>query len=137
MNSKVSNAIIAGVVGTALMTMVMFAAPMMGLPKMSAPDMLAGMMGVPVIVGWLMHFMIGVIFALVYSYFFTASVRISNIYVKGALFGVAVFVFAQIVMAMASAMSSTSTPEGSMALMMMGSLMGHVIYGVGVSKIVK
>ena len=48
------------------MSMIMFIGPMMGMPKMNAAEMLSGMMRVPVLVGWVMHFMIGLIFALAY-----------------------------------------------------------------------
>jgi len=51
MDSKVSRSILGGVIGTVIMTMIMFVAPMMGMPKMSPPDMLAGMMGMPIMFG--------------------------------------------------------------------------------------
>lgn len=51
MNQKFQQGVIGGLAGTAAMTMIMFIAPYMGLPKMSPPEMLSGMMGVPVLVG--------------------------------------------------------------------------------------
>jgi len=119
------------------MTIVMMIAPMMGMPKMSPPDMLAGMMGMPVIVGWVMHFMIGIIFAFGYTYLFAPKVKINNLFVKGAVFGFVVFIFAQIMMAIMGAMLPMPKMEGSMMLMMIGSIMGHIIYGMAVSKTVK
>lgn len=132
MNSNLSKSIVGGIVGAALMSLVMFIAPMMGMPKMSAPDMLSGMMGMPILVGWLMHFIIGIIFALVYTFLFAPNVQISNIYVKGAVFGIAVFILAQLMMAL----MPMPMQEGSKMLMIMGSLIGHVIFGMGVSKTV-
>ena len=42
-----------------------------------------------------------------------------------------VFVFAQIMMlAMGAMFKSMPSPEGSMALMMLGSVIGHIVYGV-------
>ncbi len=70
MKSKIAQSIIAGLVATAVMTGVGLMGPFMGLPKMNPAEMLSGMMGVPVIVGYLMHFMIGVIFAAAYVYLF-------------------------------------------------------------------
>jgi hypothetical protein len=130
MDSRIIKAIIGGIIGTAVMTMIMFVAPMMGMPKMSPPEMLAGMMGMPVIVGWMMHFMIGVIFALAYVFVFAANIKINNLLLKGAVFGVAVFIFAQIMMAIMGMMFPMSKSEGSMILMMVGSLMGHIIFGM-------
>ncbi len=134
--NNISKSILGGIIGTALMTMVMFIAPMMGMPKMSPPDMLAGMMGMPIIVGWLMHFMIGVIFALAYTNIFASSVKIENIYLKGAVFGLAVFIFAQIAMVVMGAVMPMPKPEGSMMMLLIGSLMGHIVFGMGVSKTV-
>lgn len=132
--NNTSKTILAGVIGTAIMTMVMFIAPMMGMPKMSPPDMLAGMMGMPVAIGWIMHFMIGIIFAFAYSNLFAPKVKIDSIYAKGAIFGFAAFVFAQIAMAMMGAIFPMPPMEGSMMLTMIGSIMGHVIFGMAVSK---
>jgi len=136
MDSKVSRSILGGIVGTVLMTMIMFVAPTMGMPKMSPPDMLAGMMGMPIMFGWIMHFMIGIIFALAYTFLFAPKVKISSICLKGAIFGFVAFIFAQIAMAMMGAMFSMPKPEGSMILMMIGSIMGHILFGIGVSQTV-
>ncbi len=136
MNTKISKSILGGIIGTAVMSLVMFIAPMMGMPKMSPPDMLAGTMGMPIAVGWVMHFMIGIIFAFAYTYLFAPKVKISNLFLKGAVFGFAVFIFAQIMMAVMGAMLPMPKMEGSMIMMMIGSFIGHIIYGMGVSKTV-
>jgi uncharacterized membrane protein YagU involved in acid resistance len=93
MKSKIAQSIIAGLVATAVMTGFVFLAPMMGLPKMNPAEMLSGMMGVSLMIGYLMHFMIGIIFAAVYVYLFNPKVHISSKLLKGVLFGFAVFVF--------------------------------------------
>ena len=127
---------IGGIVGTAVMTMVMFIAPMMGMPKMSPPEMLSGMMGMPVFVGWIMHFMIGVIFALAYAFLFAPNVKIENLILKGAIYGVAIFIFAQIMMAIMGAMMPMPKMEGSMTMLMIGSLIGHIIFGIVAALVV-
>ena len=137
MNSKISKSILAGVIGTALMSLVMFVAPMMGIPKMSPPNILAGMTGMPIIAGWVMHFMIGIIFAFAYTYLFAPKVKISNLFFKGAVFGFVVFIFAQIMLAIMGVMLPMPKMEGSIMLIMTGSVIGHVIYGMAVSKTVK
>ena len=138
MKPTLQNTALAGIAGTIVMTVVTFLAPYMGLPKMSPPEMLASMMGFPVIVGWAAHFMIGVIFALGYSYLFLQLLKTSNLIVKGALFGIAVFVFAQIMMAvMGAVLGGMPKPESGMALLIVGSLIGHIMYGVPVAFIAK
>lgn len=48
-----------GIVATAAMTMLMLIAPMMGMPETPIGNMLARFMGIPVWMGWVMHFVIG------------------------------------------------------------------------------
>ena len=139
MNNRIQQSVFAGIAGTAAMTMIIFIAPFMGMLKMSPPDLLAGMMGLPLVVGWVMHFMIGVIFAAAYVYIFNKLLqKVQNKFLKGAIFGFAVFVFAQIMMAMISAVfPAMPSPEGSMIMLMMGSIIGHMVFGIVVALIVK
>lgn len=137
MKNKIQKSILAGVVATAVMTAIMLIAPMMGMPKMNPAEMLSGMMGFPLAVGWFMHFMIGVIFALLYSVVFSEFFQINNKIFSGALFGFVVFLFAQVMMFMMNMMiGGMMQPEGSMVLMMIGSIFGHIIFGIVVSIVV-
>lgn len=139
MKNKIQKSVLGGIIGTAIMTLIMFVAPIMGMPKMSPPAMLSGMLGVPIIVGWIMHFMIGITFALSYVFVISSYLkRISSKMINGALFGIIIFLFAQIMMfLMKSIMGGMNTTEGSMALMMIGSIMGHIVYGVVTVILVK
>lgn len=138
MDNRFMQAILAGVVATAVMTIVGMIAPVMGLPKMNPAEMLSGMLGVPIALGWIMHFMVGIIFASAYVFWFNQKVRINSKLWKGMLFGVAVFVFAQIMMALMSMVMPmpSGSEDDSMVLMMIGSLLGHIVYGVIVALMV-
>ncbi|MEX2231527.1 MAG: DUF6789 family protein [Cyclobacteriaceae bacterium] len=134
-NNKLVKAVLAGIVATAVMTVVGLMAPYMGLPKMNPAEMLSGMLGIPVALGWIMHFMVGIIFASAYVYWFDPSVRISSTFLKGLAFGFAVFVLAQIMMFLMGMVIAMPTPESPM-LMMLGSLIGHLVYGAFVAWMV-
>jgi asparagine N-glycosylation enzyme membrane subunit Stt3 len=134
MNKKIQKSILAGIIGTIAMTLLMMAAPMMGMPKMSPPEMLSGMLGLPIFIGWLMHFMIGIAFAFAYTYLFVLIKKLNNVYLKGIVFGVMVFVFAQIMIAIMGAILPMPDIQGSPLLITIGSLMGHIVFGIGVSK---
>lgn len=134
---NIINTIAGGLVGTAIMTLVTIMAPLMGMPKMSPPEMLSGMMGLPLIVAWMMHFMIGITFAGIYVFVFSKAFTSPNVILKGALFGIAAFVFAQIMMfIMGKVMGGLPAPESPL-LMMIGSFMGHIVFGVAVAKTVQ
>ncbi len=135
--NKLGKTIIGGLVGTLAMTVIIMLAPLMGMPKMSPPDMLATTMGAPVIVGWMMHFVTGIMFAAIYTYLFTSKVSINNVYLKGAAFGLAVFICAQILMAIMKTMLPMPDMVGPLILIMMGSIIGHIIYGVVVAKMIE
>ena len=139
MNTKIIKSLFGGVIGAIIMSMVMWLFPMVGIPRMSPPDMLSTMMGIPIIIGWLMHFMIGIIFALTYAFFFINLVKkITGPILRGAIFGIAVFIFAQIMLAILEAILNGIPPtEESIVLIMTGSIIGHIVFGIVVALLVK
>jgi uncharacterized membrane protein YagU involved in acid resistance len=120
------------------MNIVMFVSPLLGLPTINPAAMLAGMMGLPVFIGWVMHFMVGVIFALAYVFILPGMLgKINSKIAKGALFGLAVFIFAQVMIAvMGAVLGGMPSPSGSMTLVILGSIMGHIVYGIVVALFV-
>lgn len=136
MKSKIAQTFIAGMVATVVMTVVGLMAPLMGLPKMNPAEMLAGMMGMPIMVGYLMHFMIGIIFAAVYVYLFNSKVHIHSKLAKGVLYGFAVFVFAQVMLFIIGKIMPMPMSNDNMMLMMLGSLIGHLVFGIVVALVV-
>jgi uncharacterized membrane protein YagU involved in acid resistance len=124
MNIRIGPAILAGAVATAVMTGVgLWMAPLMGLPPMNPADMLAGAMGGVLVLGWLAHFMIGTVLALVYAAVQTHLPGPPA--ARGALYALAPFFVAQL---MVMPMMGMPLFSGSAALAM-GSLVGHLVYG--------
>lgn len=120
----------AGLAGTAAMTMLMLTAPRMGLPPMNVGHMLGSMMGGVDALGWMAHAMIGVGLAVGYA---IASLRLpGHGALRGALFGIAPWLMAQLVV---MPMMGAGLFGGS-ALGAMGSLMAHLVYGAIVGAIV-
>ncbi len=139
MNNSFLKSVIAGIAATIAMTALMMVSAMMGMPKMEPPKMLAETMEVPIAVGWVMHFMIGIIFALLYVYVIRGWLtKISSPAVKGIVFGIIAFIIAQIGMAaMGAIFPNMPTPEGSMVLLAIGSLVGHIVFGIVVALMAK
>lgn len=129
-NIAYGRAALAGIVGTVVMTVVsVWIAPMMGMPRMNPAEMLAGAMGGVLALGWIAHFMIGTVLALAYAA--VAPMLPGSPPVKGALYGIAPFLLAQIAVMPMMGMPLFS---GS-AVMAMGSLIGHLIYGAVVGGV--
>lgn len=134
MSNKISlkSVLTAGTIATAAMTAFTFMAPLMGF-EMNIPQMLAGTMGVPVIIGWAAHFMIGLILAFNYAALFLPVIKQNNNIMNGALFGIIPWMLAQImVMPMMSLMNGGSFTAGLFSgslLISSASFMGHILYG--------
>lgn len=124
MNIQIGRAILAGIIGTAVMTAVgLWVAPLMGMPPMNPAEMLAGAMGGSLVLGWIGHFMIGTILAIGYA--LVAPWLAGPPMLRGALYGIAPFLLAQIVV---MPMMGMPVFSGSV-VMAMGSFIGHLVYG--------
>jgi len=141
MRTKIQQSVISGIVATIVMSLLMMLGAAMGMPKMSPPDMLAGMMKLPVAAGWVMHFMIGIIFAAGYVFFFNNWLKkISGKLARGAVYGIVVFIVAQVSFPILGAIfgdAAMPQPEGSMVLMMIVSVIRHVVFGIVIALLVK
>ncbi len=128
MSVNFGRAALGGFVGTLVMTAMMYmVAPMMGL-HMDIAAMLGSMLGGSWAAGMALHLVNGtLIFPAVYAYALAGWLPGSPA-IKGTIWGVALWLIAQIVvMPMMGAGLFSSAMGGMMAAM--GSLVGHLLYG--------
>ncbi len=143
---SIFGAVIAGIVGTLVMSMVMAMAPKMGMPKMDIVGMLGSMFDPEGnrMMGWVGHTMMGIVFAIAYAIGWSAfgSVGIGT----GAIFGVLHWLIAGTMMGAMGMMHAgirAGTVDSPGVLMLnnggfmgfMGGLLGHVIFGVVVALV--
>ena len=135
MINKIQKAVVGGVLGTTAMTLILFGTPMVGVPKLSPPQMLVSMFGFPILAGWLMHFIIGIIFAMMYAFVIRRILKkISSTMLKGAIFGVFAFIFGQIMISILGTLFTEAPPmEGSVTQIMLESMLGHLTFGIVVA----
>ncbi|MDE3152819.1 MAG: hypothetical protein KGL93_11290 [Gemmatimonadota bacterium] len=130
MNINYGKAVIGGLVGTVLMTIIgLVVAPMMGIPKMNPAAMLAGAMGGNLALGWVAHFMIGIVLALIYGA--VASLIPGAPWIRGAVYGIAPWLMLEVAVL---PMMGMPLFAGSVVLAM-ASLFGHFVYGGTVGAI--
>ena len=129
------------------MSMIMAMAPKMGMPKMAIWEMLGSMFSKDGnnALGWVAHFMMGVIFAIIYAALW--SVGVGSVSVgSGALFGAVHWLIAGLMMGGVSMMHAgikAGTVKAPGVYMMsdggmmafVGGLIGHVVYGVVVALV--
>ncbi len=127
-SNAIGRAVLAGLAATAVMTLIMLMAPLMGMPEMNIEGMLSGFMGVPTFIGWAGHFMIGVVLAIGYSVFFEPRLHNAPV-ARGILYGLIPWIVSQVMVnpMMGAGLFASNTPAPF--LMVMGSLLGHVAYG--------
>ncbi len=129
MKPNVGRAILGGLLGTLVMTFMMYkAGPMMGMMKMDIAAMLGKMLG-----GWtmgmIMHFVNGtLIFPLIYA-FLLFRILPGPSAVKGLIWGVILWLIAQLVVMPVMGAGVFSANMGGM-MTAVGSLVGHAIYGI-------
>ena len=135
--SRAGRTIVAGFIATLVMTVLMYGAPMMGMPKMDIAAMLGSMLaqGMPAPlsgawwVGMMMHFVNGIIiFPLLYAYALY-PVLPGAPWLKGATWGLILWAIAQAIVTpmMGMGFFSSAAPQPMMAVA--GSLLGHLVYG--------
>ncbi len=131
---------VAGLVATVVMTGLILAGPMMGMPKMEMGKMLGSVMGGSEVLGWIAHFMIGVILAGFYA-LFSRNRFSSNGWLDGMIYGLLPWLAAQLfVMPMMMLMHGMSYSAGLFSgsfMMAFGSFLGHLVYGAVLGLIYK
>jgi hypothetical protein len=134
---NVRKALTAGFIATVAMTMLMYVAPLMGMPKMDIAAMLGGMLGggMPEVfsgawfMGMLIHFLNGVVvFPLIFGFLLFGRLPGAPL-AKGMIWGLVLWLLAQVMVMpmMGGGFFASNTPQPFMTVF--GSLMGHVIYG--------
>ena len=133
---RIQRPILGGFVATLAMTMLMYAAPLMGMPKMDVAAMLGSMLGGSWWLGLTMHFINGtILFSLIYSYLFYPAVC-ARPWQKGTLWGLTLWFLAQVMVMPMMGSGFFSAQTASPVKSVMGSLLGHLLYGVILGAIV-
>jgi hypothetical protein len=145
---NVLGALIAGFVATLVFTAVLMMAPKMGMPRMDIVDLLGSMFSANsnLILGWIMHLMMGMVFALIYAFLWSSGIGAAT-WTSGLIFGAVHWLVVGVMMAViplmhagiksgavkAPGMWMTGNGGGMMAFM--GGLVGHMIFGVIVALV--
>ena len=142
---NILGAVVAGIAGTIIMTMIMVVAPKMGMPKMDIVGLLGSMFKKEVVkpLGLALHFMMGIIFAVIYALLWSKGIGRASVG-YGALFGTVHWLIVGLIMGMISMLhagikaGTVKAPGVYMtnnggAKGFMGGLVGHIVYGLSVA----
>ena len=129
---NVSRAVATGLIATASMTALLLIEPAIGLPEIAIGQLLSTSLSITTAhlaigpgMGWLIHFLVGIAWALLYVY--AAMTRLPGApLVRGLAYGFLVFLLAQSVLL---PLVSGGFFSGGNLSMLTGSLLGHLVYG--------
>jgi hypothetical protein len=122
--------LLAGVTATLIMTGFMMLAPIIGLPKMNAGEILGSMYGGNNVLGWIEHFVAGIVFAFIYAGFINHLLPVENNLFRGAIYGVLLCILTDLVFVVISLMGVMSWDQKeSMSLMVFDETLACLIYG--------
>jgi len=145
-NMNIAGAIVAGLAGTVVFTMVMVMAPKMGMPKMDIINILGSMFGKENrSLGLMMHGMMGIVFGLIYAFLWSKGIQ-EPTWLGGLIFGSVQWLIVGVIMGMLPMVhmgikaGTTSAPGmwminngGMMAFM--GGLVGHIVFGIVIALV--
>lgn len=128
----------AGVIATATMTALLMVEPSIGLPKIAIGETLSTSMSaissftsIGPAGGWIVDVVVGIVFAWIYAGVLDSRLP-GGVLARGALFGVGIFVLAQLVFAPLTGSGVFSHGD---AQLLAGGLLGHLVYGCVVAYV--
>ena len=132
--NKLTSGIIAGLVATIVLSVMMVAKGMMGvMPGLNVIHMLAGMIGASAIVGWLMHFMVGIGYGVAFSQI--NALLPGNFVVKGIIIGILGWLVMMVMLMPIMGAGMFAMKMGMMAPVM--TLVLHLIFGAVLGLVYK
>src|SRR5512140_14539 len=125
---NVAVAVPAGLVATAVMTVVMLMAPVAGIPAINMPRVLGWSVGVPLSAGMVLNFAMGVTLALLFALGFIRQFALAA-WMNGILFGMALWAFLMVVggpvIGWGLFAAKTASPLGTI----LTTFLGHMAFG--------
>ncbi|MCK0131714.1 hypothetical protein MWU59_09380 [Flavobacteriaceae bacterium F08102] len=140
MLNKIVSGIISGVIATAFMSLFMYVASSVGMPTSAPQELIEYVFGVTLISGWIFHFIIGIVLALLYIFIFRQMLTaVNSWFIKGIIFGFIAFLIAQIgFFGLEQAAYDMPNPSSDdTVLVVTGGLIGHLVFGIMVVLLLK
>ncbi len=127
MENKAKTAVIGGLVGTAVITALMLIADALGMPGIDFGKMLSEFTQTTPLLGWVMHFVMGIILAFVYVFFFRDEFQ-GPYPVRGLIYSIIPYVITMIMLFPMSVMS-TGKSIHSPGVFIVATMVAYFAYG--------
>ncbi|PNW27058.1 DUF6789 family protein [Formosa algae] len=127
----------AGILGTVAMTMFLIIAPVIGMPKMAPWELLSDILGVSLVLGWVLHFAIGILFGMGYGFIFAPKIHMHNICLKGTTYGILSLIIAQTSIFILNMLFQISLVHDIMPWQLIVMLVGHIVFGIVTAMLIE
>ena len=127
MENKITTSIVGGIAGTAVITAMMLLANALGMPGIDYGKMLAEFTHTTPFIGWIMHFLMGILLAFVYVYFFRDEFQ-GPYPIRGLIYSIIPYVITMIMLFPMSVMG-TGTTINSPGVFIVATMVAYFAYG--------
>lgn len=143
MNNKIKKSILLGIAGSLVMNLVIealtiltYISPALDLPKFNPANAISDIMGFSIAIGYGIHVLIGILFAIIYIYFLKPKlIGLNSIFLQSLIFGIIVYVFTQgLLLLINYFVKPVHYPEGSMVLIIIAGLIASFSYAITVVR---
>lgn len=135
MENKFRTSVTGGIVGTAVITALMLLADSIGISGINYGKMLAEFTHTTALVGWVMHFGMGILLAFVYVYFFRDEFQ-GPYPVRGLIFSIIPYVITMILLFPMSVMNTVQS-IASPGVFLVATMIAYFAYGYVMGYIAK
>lgn len=136
MENKVFSTVAGGLASTAVITGVMLLLSYMGMPDINYGEMLAKFTKTTPVVGWIMHFVTGVILAYGYVYYFRDEVD-GPYAVRGLIYSVLPWVITLIMLFPMIGIQRDNETSPSVGIFILSTLIAYLSFGLVMGAIAK
>lgn len=120
---------IAGLAATGLMSIIIILVGLSALPTMNFATLIASLLGIHVAFGWVMHFAIGIFWAMVYAVLVNENLPVISNIGRGIIYSILLFVLSSFAMLVAAPANGDESLKQNAVLALLVNLPAYFAYG--------
>ena len=136
MENKIVSTVVGGIAATAVITGVMILSSWLGMPDIDYGSMLATFTNTSPAVGWIMHFITGIILAYGYVYYFRQEVP-GPYPMRGMIYGILPWVITLIMLFPMMGMKTGISKAPSVGIFIVSTMIAYLAFGLVLGAIAK
>jgi hypothetical protein len=120
---------IAGLAATAIMSLIIILVGLSALPTMNFATLIATLLGIHVAFGWVVHFAIGIFWAMIYALLVNENLPVISNIGRGIIYSILLFVLSSFAMLIAAPANGDNALQQNAVLALLVNLPAYFAYG--------